>query len=167
MVLLKKWCTFIASIMVVFLLSSCINSNQFDGTTNDVLSPVAELEQQENETNNNDQLIDTEDSEVVEEKPTEEELITAEIEKMTLEEKIGQLIIGGFAGTTMTEEVKQLIHTYKLGGYILFAHNLETPDQSLSLLNSLKEENEKYDIPLFISVDQEGGKVTRLPGLNN
>ena len=89
------------------------------------------------------------------------------IESMTLEEKVGQLIIGGFTGTTMTEEVKELIHTYRLGGFILFAHNLESLDQSLELLNSIKKENEESEIPLFLSVDQEGGRVTRLPGLNN
>src|SRR5699024_8999986 len=51
------------------------------------------------------------------------------------------------------------------GGVILFQPNLEEPDRSLQLLNDLKKLEEANDIPLFISVDQEGGQVERLPGL--
>lgn len=91
--------------------------------------------------------------------------ISKKIKKMTLDEKIGQLIIGGITGTTLTDQTKKLIHTYKLGGFILFSANLEEPNQSLNLLNDLKNENEQNNIPLLLSVDQEGGTVTRLPNL--
>src|SRR5699024_5911443 len=46
-----------------------------------------------------------------------------------------------------------------------FQPNLEEPDRSLQLVNDLKQLEEANDIPLFISVDQEGGQVERLPGL--
>ncbi len=91
--------------------------------------------------------------------------ISKKIKKMTLDEKIGQLIIGGITGTTLTDQTKKLIHTYKLGGFILFSANLEEPNQSLNLLNDLKIENKQNNIPLLLSVDQEGGTVTRLPNL--
>ncbi|MEI3614950.1 beta-N-acetylhexosaminidase [Pseudogracilibacillus sp. SO30301A] len=87
------------------------------------------------------------------------------IKKMTLDEKIGQLIIGGITGTILTNQSKKLIHTYKLGGFILFSANLEEPNQSLNLSNDLKIENKQNNIPLLLSVDQEGGTVTRLPNL--
>src|SRR5699024_2845589 len=54
---------------------------------------------------------------------------------------------------------------YKLGGFILFSPNLENVEQSRVLINDLKKVNEKNNIPLFLSVDQEGGTVTRLPDL--
>lgn len=96
---------------------------------------------------------------------TKTEKISEQIEKMTLDEKVGQLIIGGISGTSLTAQEKELIHTYKLGGFILFSSNLEKPNQSLHLLNELKKENRKNNVPLFLSVDQEGGNVTRLPQL--
>lgn len=88
-----------------------------------------------------------------------------QLNKMTLDEKIGQLILAGFQGTYLTDEAKELIHRYKVGGFILFAHNLEHPAYSVELLNDIKRENQKNDIPVLLGIDQEGGRVTRLPGL--
>lgn len=85
---------------------------------------------------------------------------------MTLDEKVGQLILAGFNGLSLTDEAKELINGYQVGGFILFAHNLENPKHSVELLNDLKRENQKNDIPLFLGIDQEGGRVTRLPGLS-
>src|SRR5699024_1942180 len=50
-------------------------------------------------------------------------------------------------------------------GDILFQPNREEPGRSLQVVNELKKLGEANDIPLFISVDQEGGQVARLPGL--
>lgn len=111
----------------------------------------------------NEQPVDVEvdnPAEVVDE-------ITLLVDGMSLEEKIGQLIIGGFQGVRISDDAKELIHSKKIGGFILFAHNLESPEQSLKLLNDLKLENKENDFPLFLSVDQEGGRVTRLPGLSS
>lgn len=87
------------------------------------------------------------------------------IEQMTLEEKIGQLFIAGMEGTTVDDRVREKIQDYALGGMILFETNLDKPEQSLQLLNDLKQIENNQDIPLFLSVDQEGGRVTRLPNL--
>lgn len=163
----KHW----ISILIIFSLlnvSGCIHLGQ------EIRDPIEkndspphedELIKENNGINNDKENIESNES--GEKIVTEEEVIETMIENMTIEEKIGQLIIGGFSGTSMTEEIQLLINTYKIGGFILFAPNLETPDQSLSLLNSIKQENEKNNIPLFLSVDQEGGRVTRLPGLNS
>src|SRR5699024_3468002 len=48
----------------------------------------------------------------------------------------------------------------------LFGNNLEDPEQSVELLNDLKKMETMNEIPMFLSVDQEGGQVTRLPGLD-
>ena len=50
-----------------------------------------------------------------------------------------------------------------MGGVILFSKNVKDTFQLLKLLNSLKKENIKNKTPLFLSVDEEGGRVTRMP----
>ena len=80
---------------------------------------------------------------------------------MTLQEKIGQMVIVGFEGYTIDENVTKMIDTYKVG-FILFGRNVENSEQLLALNNSLKAANSKIK-PLFISVDEEGGIVSRMP----
>lgn len=89
----------------------------------------------------------------------------AVIKGMSLEEKIGQMIFAGIDGTSLSKESKLLISNDKVGGIILFKDNLKDVDQSISLLNELKGESEKNKFPLFLGVDQEGGRVSRLPEL--
>ena len=91
--------------------------------------------------------------------------ITEKINAMNIDEKIGQLFISGIEGSELTEETAEMIQTNALGGIILFQPNLEEPDASLALVNDIKELETAEDIPFFISVDEEGGIVERLPGL--
>src|SRR5699024_11505376 len=70
-------------------------------------------------------------------------------------------------GTGITEETGDMIEENAVGGVILFERNLEESERSLQLGNDLKKLEEANDIPLFISVDQEGGQVERLPGLTS
>ena len=106
------------------------------------------------------------DQEAPTQRPTEVDIVAERIAKMSLDEKIGQLMIAGFDGTEMTDQTRELINTYHVGGFIFFKPNLENPEQSRQLVNHLKELNADNDIPLFLAVDQEGGTVTRLPGLD-
>ncbi len=78
---------------------------------------------------------------------------------MSLEEKIGQVVICGFYGTTPSKEIKILIQKYHLGNAVLFKRNLENPEQARKLTSSLQEMSKN---PLLIAIDQEGGIVTRL-----
>ena len=71
----------------------------------------------------------------------------------------GQLIISGIKGTTLLPEEIDFIKNEKLGGIILFSHNFEDPAQLAELVNSIQKLRDEY--PLFISVDQEGGRVVR------
>lgn len=90
--------------------------------------------------------------------------IQAAIAGMTLEEKVGQLVIAGLEGYSPDENTGQLIDKYNVGGFILFKKNIQSSHQLSALLNSLKEANgKKGGIPLFLSVDEEGGRVSRLP----
>ncbi len=88
------------------------------------------------------------------------------IKGMTLDEKIGQLFIidvqndtSGNAILAVNEEVKEKIIKYKVGGIILFKGNISTKEQIISFISSMQDLS---DIPLFIGVDEEGGKVSRI-----
>jgi beta-N-acetylhexosaminidase len=81
--------------------------------------------------------------------------------EMTSREKIGQLFMVGFLGTTVTPELATFMREYRPGGVILFSRNLETVEQIVELTNDLQRCSPKS--PLLISIDQEGGRVSRLP----
>jgi beta-N-acetylhexosaminidase len=95
--------------------------------------------------------------------PVEEDPIAEQIKEMTLEEKIGQMIIAGIDGYEINENEIKLIQDYHIGGFILFGRNIENPEQLLELNNSLKSTNSGYKIPLFLSIDEEGGRISRIP----
>jgi len=76
-------------------------------------------------------------------------------------EKIGQLFMVGFMGTSLTPDLAAFLKEYKPGGVILFSRNLESVEQIVELTNDLQRCNPTF--PLLISIDQEGGRVTRLP----
>ena len=89
--------------------------------------------------------------------------IRERIDSMTLQEKVGQLVIVGFDGYTADDSIKTMIQSYKVGGVILFGRNVENAEQLITLNNTLKNINSGNKIPLFISIDEEGGKVSRMP----
>lgn len=90
--------------------------------------------------------------------------ISQYISTMSLREKIGQLMIVGFEGTSTDEQAHQLIAQYHVGGVIFYARNIDNANQLLDLINELKAANSAHNsIPLFFSVDEEGGGVSRLP----
>ena len=98
----------------------------------------------------------------------------------TLREKIGQMLIIGFQGKAINEEsaIARSINEDNIGGVILFDYNqqsqtfdknIESPEQVKKLNLQLQVLTQKFnrlhqrvDLPLFISVDYEGGKVNRL-----
>lgn len=82
------------------------------------------------------------------------------MQEFTLEEKIGQMFIVGFDGLTLPEELKTLIKEGKIGGVIYFKRNVKDHLQLLNLSNSIQNASKK--VPLFIAIDQEGGRVSRL-----
>ena len=82
----------------------------------------------------------------------------------TLLEQTGQMLVSGFHGTTLNSETENLILNRGVGGLILFERNFENPTQLIELIQSLQElaATTHFKRPLFISVDQEGGRVSRL-----
>ncbi len=81
----------------------------------------------------------------------------------TTEQLAGQRLMVGFDGTTLNADLKALIDTLKVGGLILFARNVETPDQIRNLCADAQAcAADCGQPPLFIAIDQEGGQVARL-----
>jgi beta-N-acetylhexosaminidase len=78
---------------------------------------------------------------------------------MTLEEKIGQMFLVGFHGLTAPDYLLEWLSQGRVGGVILFARNIESPQQVTTLTESFHAAA-KY--PILISIDQEGGIVARL-----
>ena len=85
------------------------------------------------------------------------------ISQMTLKEKIGQLVIVGFDGYEVNDELRDLVKTYKAGNIVLFTRNIKSIEQLYKLNKDLHELvlQETGVMPL-ISIDQEGGMVTRI-----
>ena len=90
------------------------------------------------------------------------------LEKMTLEEKIGQMFLvdvdkllkGGRAVTASSPELLQAIERYKVGGIMLGRGNVQSTDQVKSLINDIQQatgENGNLTIPLYIGTEEEGG----------
>ena len=72
----------------------------------------------------------------------------------TLSEKIGQMLMVGIRGESLTREERSLIEQYPFGGFILFSHNCCEPGQLLSLCQALWDTGS--ELRPFIAVDQEG-----------
>jgi len=92
-------------------------------------------------------------------KSPEEIWIENTIESLTLPEKIGQLIITGLDGENLKDDEELMINSQQVGGIIFLGHNVKKEVQFLELRNSIP----KTEIPLFMAIDQEGGRVQRLP----
>ncbi|MEJ2093036.1 MAG: beta-N-acetylhexosaminidase [Syntrophobacterales bacterium] len=76
---------------------------------------------------------------------------------------VGPLFMVGLPGVKVDQEARELVRELRVGGIILFARNLETPEQVWELTRDLQQEaRDSGDLPLLIAVDQEGGSVQRL-----
>ena len=96
----------------------------------------------------------------------EQKTVTKIISEMNLKEKVGQLFIidlkrlaGKERITEISPELKEKLEKYHFGGVALFAENLNNKKQISKLIKDIRA-TEK--IPMFICVDEEGGRVSRL-----
>ena len=77
-----------------------------------------------------------------------------------LRRTIGRLAVAGFAGTSIPVELRALARDADLGGVILFARNVEAPEQVAELAYAACALSRTS--PPWVSIDQEGGRVARL-----
>lgn len=103
-------------------------------------------------------VVDNLDNHVV----TIDERVEDTLSNLTLEEKIGQMLIVFYTSNEMDNTLKSALTDVKPGGFILFSENITTYDKTLQFIKDIKSTS---DIPMFISIDQEGGNVQRLLSL--
>jgi len=85
-----------------------------------------------------------------------------DIDRLTLEEKIGQLFWLGFHGPAPDGNARLLLEVIRPGGYILSQRNIESFDQLHGLTGSLAT---GFGTPAFVGISQEGGSADRLKQL--
>ena len=78
----------------------------------------------------------------------------------SLRRQIGRLLIAGFNGSQVPVELRSIAREFGLGGVILFSRNIEAPEQVAELCYDAGRL--VPDLPLWVSIDQEGGRVARL-----
>lgn len=92
------------------------------------------------------------------------------LSQMTLEEKVAQMffvtpeqLTGEENITAAGDEIKAALDRYPVGGVVFFAKNLQTPDQTRSMLQSMQDYVlHTQSLPIFMGVDEEGGRVLRV-----
>ena len=92
------------------------------------------------------------------------EKVNNKLNSMSLDEKIAQLFVVAWRDSDTYDDLYGLFRDKKLGGFILFKENMSTYDKTKTLISNLQAYN---DIPLIISMDQEGGLVQRLKYLKD
>ncbi|MBI5035699.1 MAG: beta-N-acetylhexosaminidase [Chloroflexi bacterium] len=85
------------------------------------------------------------------------------ISSMTLEQKVGQVMLVGFDGTTLAPEFRDDLTQLHIGGVIYYERNVQSPSQVAQLNGELQKlAKQNGDPALFLTIDQEGGIVTRM-----
>lgn len=85
--------------------------------------------------------------------------VNNKIKEMSTQEKIAQMIVIAWRNTNTYEELYNTFRNKRFGGFIFFRENMDTLNNTRELIKTLKSYNE---IPLIVSIDEEGGLVQRL-----
>lgn len=93
--------------------------------------------------------------------------MTKEVNKimlnLTLEQKIGQLLLIAVPGDSMSSESKEILKKYQPGGILFFKYNIAGKDKFAQYIADLQNEIVlDGSIPLITTIDQEGGRVKRI-----
>src|SRR5690554_5672708 len=83
----------------------------------------------------------------------------------SLDEKIGQMILVGINDRTTlatNDQLRKEIEQGKMGGIVLFEKNISSKNSKETLKKLISDMQSISEIPLFIAIDEEGGKVHRL-----
>lgn len=87
------------------------------------------------------------------------DIIDDELANMTLDEKIGQMLIININCKKYDTKLDKILKTIAPSGIIIKSNNITTYDNTVNLV---KEMQKNSKIPLIISIDEEGGNVQRL-----
>ena len=86
--------------------------------------------------------------------------IEEQLNSMTLEEKVGQMILVGVYGTELNEDIIYSLNNFHFGGIIFYDRNLESVAQAKKFVDDI-EAAANQKAPLFFAIDEEGGRVAR------
>ena len=94
---------------------------------------------------------------------TGHEDVSARFEKMSVEEKVGQLFVVPISGVSLGMKDRELLKSCSFGNVILFGSNIRDASQLSKLTTAIQDEiTANTGLQPFIGVDQEGGTVQRL-----
>ena len=158
-------------------LDDILNQSATDSTEDTLTLENNNLDNQDFKTENSNEFKP--EKEVVKEDTSTKSIakdkkIEDKIANMTLDEKIGQMLMLEFRYwedengelkevTELNEDIKNAIIKYKVGGIILFAENVHDTEQTTKLTHNIQKAAIENGLdPLLISIDQEGGIVVRL-----
>jgi beta-N-acetylhexosaminidase len=168
--LFRKHLYMVVAIILIFMNVSCTNGERT--TETDQKGPKAPQDFGETETKNpgenqeGDLNKDEDNSTTNRSKDENEEKVNDLLKGMSLQEKVGQLLMPDFRKwegknvTVMNEGIASMISDYHLGGIILFQENVVSRTQTRNMIKHFQSE---ANIPLMIGIDQEGGLITRIP----
>ncbi|MGD9895283.1 MAG: beta-N-acetylhexosaminidase [Dehalococcoidia bacterium] len=100
-------------------------------------------------------------------RPPQTATATSAGQAMSLEVKIGQMLMAGVAGRTLSDDARHMIADLHVGNVVLMGPNIDSPAQVLALTRDLQRlALESNGAGLLIGTDQEGGLVQRLRGID-
>jgi len=96
---------------------------------------------------------------------TPQQYINLIVQNMSLDQKLGQMMIVQFVGPTYSLDISTMISQYHVGAVLLFTANNNITDK-VQLKGLIQQMQSNTAIPLIVAIDQEGGTVDRLQALD-
>ncbi|ASF41130.1 beta-N-acetylhexosaminidase [Halobacillus halophilus] len=93
----------------------------------------------------------------------EEKSTRSPLLQWSMEQKVSQTLYIGIQGLTLSNQEKEMISQNQVGGVILLGRNVESAPQLQNLVDSIRQANANNPTPLFLGIDEEGGRVSRIP----
>ena len=93
----------------------------------------------------------------------EEKSTRSPLLQWSIEQKVSQTLYIGIQGLTLSNQEKEMISQNQVGGVILLGRNVESAPQLQNLVDSIRQANANNPTPLFLGIDEEGGRVSRIP----
>ena len=94
---------------------------------------------------------------------TPTQIVNSLMANMTLDQKLGQMLMVRFDGTSYTQQLSAMITQYHVGSVIEYQSNIVSKSQLIALNTQIQHGG---DLPMIVAIDQEGGTVDRLVNLD-
>jgi beta-N-acetylhexosaminidase len=96
---------------------------------------------------------------------TPQQYINLIVQNMTLDQKLGQMMIVQFVGPIYSLDISTMISQYHVGAVLLFTANNNISDK-VQLKGLIQQIQTNSAVPMIVAIDQEGGTVDRLQALD-